>query len=133
MPARPVRGVRKKSSAHRPPKKPRQVVRNEASAVTDEERDFFLEWGGKRNLEKQYIVLALTYWMRVKSRIWTSFYERPKEFYMVACVHVAMKWLGYDEVLKCNFIQDLREIGPIPMDAHQGIEFLILTELGWDL
>ena len=135
MAARLVR-PRKKSGAHAPLKKHRGEAcprRIEASAVTDEERDFFLEWGVKRNLEKQYVVLALTYWMRVRSRIWPCFYERSKQFYMVACLHVALKWLGYDEVLKCSFIRDLREIGTITMDEHQSIEFLILTELGWDL
>jgi hypothetical protein len=104
-----------------------------ASPVTDEERAFFFEWVTKRNLEKQYVVLALTYWMRVKSKIWTCFIIHPKEFYMIVCIHISLKWLGYDEVLKCNFIKDLREIAPITMDTHQQIEFLILGELGWDL
>lgn len=104
-----------------------------ASAVTDEERAFFLEWSTKRNLEKQHVVLALTYWMRVRSKIWTCFLIRPKTFYMIACIHIALKWTGYDEVLKCNFIEDLREIESITMDAHQEIEFMILGELGWDL
>lgn len=105
-----------------------------ASAVTDEERAFFLEWATKRNLEKQHVVLALTYWMRVRSKIWTCFLiPHHKEFSMIVCVHIALKWLGYDEENKCNFIQDLREIGPITMETHQEIEFLILGELAWDL
>lgn len=103
-----------------------------ASPVTDEERAFFFEWVTKRNLENQYVVLALTYWMRVKSKIWTCFIVHRKEFYMIVCVHISLKWLGYDEVRKCN-IKDLREIAPITMDTHQQIEFLILGELGWDL
>lgn len=134
----------KRRSAYRPPKKPRETVNRTcalygqpvevaASAVTDDERIFFLEWGKKRNLEKQHVVLAITYWMRVRSKIWTCFFEHPKQFYMIACIHVALKWLGYDEVLKRNFIKDLREIGPVTMDTHQGIEFMIVSELGWDL
>lgn len=104
-----------------------------ASAVTDKERNFFLEWATKRNLEKQYVVLALTYWMRVRSKIWTCFLERPKQLYMIACIHVALKWLGYDEVLKCNFIKDLREAAHVTVETHQDIEYLVLSELGWDL
>lgn len=142
MPPRPPPAKRR--SVYRPPKKScetvdrtyalyRQPVEVGASAVTDDERTFFFEWGAKRNLEKQHVVLAITYWMRVKSKIWTCFFEHPKQFYMIACIHVALKWLGYDEMLKCNFIKDLREIGPITMDMHQSIEFMILSELGWDL
>lgn len=106
-----------------------------ASAVTDEERAFFLEWVTKRNLEQAYFVLALTYWMRVKSSIWAYMFlnEHPKEFYMIVCMHIALKWLGYDEVLKCNFVEDLREVAAVTMDTHQKIEFLVLSELGWDL
>ncbi|CAM9092365.1 unnamed protein product [Ectocarpus sp. 12 AP-2014] len=104
-----------------------------ASAVTDEERAFFLEWATKRHIEKQFVVLALTYWMRVRSKIWTCFLIRPKQLYMIACIHIALKWLGYDEILKCNFIKDLREVEPLTKEAHQEIEFLILGELGWDL
>lgn len=78
-------------------------------------------------------MLALTYWMRVRSKIWTSFFIHPKELYMISCIHIALKWLGYDEVLKCDFIKDLREISEITMDTHQEIEFLILGELGWNL
>lgn len=110
-----------------------QPVEVVASAVTDEERAFFFEWGTKRKLEKQYVVLAIIYWMRVRSKIWTSFLERPKQIYMIVCIHIALKWLGYDEVLKCNFIKDLREVGPITMEMHQSIEVMILSELCWDL
>ena len=133
-----------RGSVHRSPKKRRaslnetyalyqQPVEVVASAVTDEERAFFFEWGAKRNLEKQYVVLAIIYWMRVRSKIWTSFLERPKQFYMIVCIHIALKWLGYDEVLKCNFIKDLREVGPITMETHQSLEVMILSELHWDL
>lgn len=103
------------------------------SAVTDEERAFFFEWATKRNLEKQYVVLALTYWMRVRSKIWTCFLLHKKEFYMVVCIHISLKWLGYDEVLKCDFVKDLREIDSITMELHQEIEMMILGELRWNL
>ncbi len=108
-------------------------VESAASAVTDEERAFFFEWATKRNLEKQYVVLSITYWMRVRSKIWTCFLQRPKELYMIVCIHIALKWLGYDEVMKCNFVKDLREIAPTTKEVHQEMEFLILSELGWDL
>lgn len=52
---------------------------------------------------------------------------------MIVCVHIALKWLGYDEDKSCNFIKDLREVGPITMDTHQNIEYHILGELGWEL
>lgn len=71
--------------------------------------------------------------MRVRSKIWTYFLQRPKELYMIVCIHIALKWLGYDEVLKCNFVKDLREIAPTTKEVHQEMEFLILSELGWDL
>ena len=71
--------------------------------------------------------------MRVRSKIWTQFLVHPKEFYMIVCIHVALKWLGYDEILKCDFVKDLREIAPVTMDVHQEIEFMVLSELGWDL
>jgi len=104
-----------------------------ASAVTDEERAFFLEWVTKRNIEKTYFVLSLTYWMRVRSKIWTHVLIHPKEFFMIVCIHIALKWLGYDEVLKCNFVKDLRDIAPVTVETHQEIEMLVLSELGWDL
>lgn len=103
------------------------------SAVTDEERAYFVDWVEKRNLDKQYLVLALTYWMRVKSRIWTCFLKHRKELYMVVCIHIALKWLGYDEVSKCDFVKDLRQISPVTAEDHQGMEFVVLSELEWDL
>ncbi|CAM9103997.1 unnamed protein product [Ectocarpus sp. 12 AP-2014] len=142
MPPRPAPARRR--SVHRPAKKPPEATdatyalydrpaEGVASAVTDEERAFFFEWTAKRHIPKEYVVLALTYWMRVRSRLWTHFLLHPKEVYMILCVHIALKWLGYDEVLKCNFIQDLREVASITMDTHQRIEYLVLSELGWDL
>lgn len=134
----------KRRKVYRPDKKPRPSVNGTyalyqnpvdsvASAATDEERVFFLEWVTKRNIDNAYFVLALTYWMRVRSKIWTQFLVHPKEFYMIVCIHVALKWLGYDEILKCDFVKDLREIAPVTMDVHQEIEFMVLSELGWDL
>ncbi|CAM9431845.1 unnamed protein product [Pylaiella littoralis] len=133
----------KRRKVYRPEEKPRDSVNGTyalykhpesvASALTDEERAFFLQWVTKRNIDKAYFVLALTYWMRVRSKIWTYFLIHPKEFYMIVCIHIALKWLGYDEVLKCQFVKDLREIAPISMDTHQEIEFMVLAELGWDL
>ncbi len=100
----------------------------------DDERAFFLEWTRTRNLDKVYVVLPLTYWMRVKSKIWTCFLQRPKQIYMIICIHIALKWLGYDETLKCDFIKDLRDVSAsITMETHQEAEFLVLSELGWEL
>ncbi|CBN80382.1 EsV-1-79 [Ectocarpus siliculosus] len=145
MPPRPPRpAAAKRRSVCRLSKKPRdslnatyalyqQPVEIAASPVTDEERAYFLEWVTKRNLSKQYFVLALTYWMRVRSKIWANMLvkEHRKELYMIVCIHIALKWLGYDEVLSCNFVQDLREVAAVTMDVHQEIEFLVLSELGW--
>lgn len=144
MPPRPAPAKRRK--VYRPSKRPRASINATyalyqhpvdvvASPVTDEERTFFLEWATKRNLEKQYFVLALTYWMRVRHKIWPHLLiqKHPKAFYMIVCIHIALKWLGYDEVLKCNFVQDLRDVAPITLDTHQEIEFLVLGELRWDL
>ncbi|CAM9103176.1 unnamed protein product [Ectocarpus sp. 8 AP-2014] len=147
MPPRPA--TAKRRSVYKPPNKSREAVNatyalyqepvetveTVASPVTDGERAFFLEWVTKRNVGKQYFVLALTYWMRVRSKIWANMLikEHPKEFYMIVCIHIALKWLGYDEVLKCNFVRDLREVAAVTMDAHQNIEFLLLSELGWNL
>lgn len=108
-------------------------TRAHVSAILDDEWRFFYEWAAKRNLGNMYLVLALTYWMRVKSRVWTCFLHHPKEFYMIACFHVALKWLGYDEVLKCDFLRDFREVSPVDKRLHQKIEFLVLSELDWDL
>lgn len=110
--------------------KPAGVV---AASVTEEEWTFFMEWVETRNLEKNVFVLALTYWMRVKSNIGAFFVLHKKQIYMTVCLHIALKWLGYDEDKKCNFIEDLRQVGDISTETHQQIEYDILGELCWEL
>lgn len=103
------------------------------SKIPDDEREFFREWVFSRHIEEQYLLLALSYWMRIRSGLVIMFLVKDKRMYMIACIHTALKWLGYDEVYKCNFIQDFREIGSINPQQHAELEFEILRELSWEL
>lgn len=103
------------------------------SKVSDSERSFFREWTASRYIEEQFAVLALTYWTRVKSQLGTFFMIRKKELYMLACIHLSLKWLGYDEIYKCNFIQDFKQISNISKDEHMDIEFHVFKELNYTL
>lgn len=104
--------------------------------VNDAERIFIRTWCIKRNLEDLYAIQALTYWVRVKASLVVSFLVRQenRELYMVICIHLALKWHGYDEVFKCDFYRDLKEIYPqIRCCEHQEMEVEILRELQWEL
>lgn len=103
------------------------------SKILDDEREFFRVWTSSRHLEDQYYLLALTYWMRIRSEIATFFLIRDKRLYMVLCIHTALKWLGYDEVHKCNFLKDLNEISSISSQDHAELEMEVLRGLSWDL
>lgn len=103
------------------------------SAIPNDERDFFRGWVESRHLESQYLILALTYWMRIRSEIAVFFLVREKKLYMILCIHTALKWLGYDEVYKCNFIQDLREVAGISSQEHAELEIDVLRSLSWEL
>lgn len=103
------------------------------SRIPDDERGFFREWVMSRHIEEQYLLLSLSYWMRIRADIATMFLVKDKRLYMVACIHTALKWLGYDEVYKCNFIKDLRDIQCITHQDHVDLEFEILRGLSWDL
>lgn len=103
------------------------------SRISDEERAFFHHWVRKRNLEDEYLILSLTYWMRVKAGLATLFLVRDKRIYMILCIHIALKWLGYDEVYKCNFIEDIREVYRINPQEHSELEMDVLRELSWEL
>ena len=103
------------------------------SRIPDDEREFFREWTESRNLENQYHVLALTYWMRVRAEIAVLFLLRDKRMYMIVCIHIALKWLGYDEVYKCDFIRDLRELNPVDPQEHGELEMEVLRALSWEL
>ena len=66
------------------------------SRIPDDERGFFCEWVMSRHIEEQYLLLSLSYWMRIRAHIATMFLVKDKRLYMVACIHTALKWLGYD-------------------------------------
>lgn len=45
-----------------------------------------------------------------------------------------MKWQGYTEIYKCDFLNDLREVdSSISSMIHQDMEYHILTNLNWEL
>ncbi len=104
------------------------------SRIVGDEREFFVSWVRSRHIEDQHLVLALTYWMRVRADLATFFLVRDKRLYMILCIHAALKWLGYDEVFKCDFLRDLREVDPrtTPRD-HEDLEMEVLKSLSWDL
>jgi hypothetical protein len=103
------------------------------SRIPSDEREFFHEWVRTRRLEDQYLLLALTYWMRIRGELSIYLLVRDKRIYMILCIHIALKWLGYDEVYKCNFINDLREIGSVTPNDHAELEMEVLRCLSWDL
>ena len=111
----------------------RKEVVIDCCSITSEERNFFINWAKSRHITDQYIVLALTYWSRVKGGLGVFFLLRKKELYMLSCIHLSLKWLGYDEEYKCNFIADFRQISKISQDDHKEIELHVLKELNWVL
>ncbi len=87
-------------------------------------------------MEDSYAIRAIIYWIRVRSSLAVFFrlIERNKELYMVICIHVAMKWQGYDEIYSVDFLKDLRTIYPeLTVVVHQDMEYEVLTNLGWEL
>ena len=106
------------------------------SSVTNEERSFFWDWCKKRYLEDVYIIHALVLWVRSKRKISVSFLLRDcnKELYMKLCIHLSLKWNGYDEIHKCDFLKDLKCTYPklTPVE-HCTMEFDLLNSLGWEL
>lgn len=106
------------------------------TSITDEERIFIKEWCTARNLGENYIVVATTYWLRCKSHLFASFlrFSEAKNLYMILCVHLALKYLGYEEVFKCNFYSDLGEVCPsITVNRHQAMEWELFRTLNFDL
>jgi len=103
------------------------------SGISDEERSFFHHWVRARHLDDEYLILSLTYWMRVRAGLATLFLVRDKRIYMILCLHIALKWLGYDEVYKCNFIEDIREVYNVNPQEHSELEMEVLRELSWEL
>lgn len=104
--------------------------------ISDAERIFIRNWCATRNLEDMYAIQALTYWIRVKASLVVSFIVRKenRELYMIICIHIALKWHGYDEVFECDFFKDLKEICPfLRCSEHQDMEIEVLRELQWEL
>ncbi|ACH46772.1 unknown [Feldmannia species virus] len=104
--------------------------------IKHDEKDFVWTWCRERHLDDVYTVLALTIWIRVKPGITVFFLldDRRKATYMVACVHIALKYLGYDELAKCDFLRDIRQVDPgASTEYHQNIEIQILEILDWKI
>ena len=113
-----------------------KVKPTELSKISEVEREFIWNWCERRNLDDIYAVVALTYWVRAKAEIAVNFFfqEENKKLYMLICVHLSLKWLGYDEDHKCDFFADLtdvcREMKP---ERHRGMEIELLMALNWEM
>lgn len=108
------------------------------SKIPDKEREFFWDWCGKRHLEDIFAVVGLTYWVRARAEVAINFLVRQenKKLYMILCIHLALKWLGYDEEKKCNFFSDLVEEDKseyLRPEIHQRMEIDLLRALNWDM
>jgi len=105
------------------------------SEITSCERDYIRKWCKDRYIDDPYAIRSIILWMRVKSSlsVFCMLKKTNKLLYMVLCIHLSMKWQGYTEVCKCNFLQDLREIDKdLSMISHQEMEFHVITNLNWD-
>lgn len=106
------------------------------SCITKDERNYIRKWCTDRYLEDSYAVRAIIFWIRIKSSL-SGFFrlkETNKNIYMILCIHVSMKWQGYTEIYKCDFLNDLREVdSSISSMIHQDMEYHILTNLNWEL
>ena len=105
-------------------------------SMYDSDRKFFLDWCFSRNLETMYAIQGLVYWLRAKAHLgpFLQLRETNRAVYMVLCIHLSLKWWGYDEMFKCCFINDLREISSsITVLEHQSKEFQLLEVLGFRL
>ena len=109
------------------------------SKVSDIEREFFWSWCRTRHLDDVFAVVALTYWIRAKAEVAVNFLFNPdnKTLYMVLCIHLALKWLGYDEEKHCNFFKDLADVvdgkGYLKPEVHQQMEVDLLKALNWEM
>lgn len=104
--------------------------------VTELERDFIRSWCSKRHLDDVYAIRALMYWIRTKNKISYSWIlrEENKYLYMVLCIHISLKYDGYDELYSCNFFKDLLEIYPsLDKSCYFTMEYEILSHLRWNL
>lgn len=103
--------------------------------VSEEEREFIWKWCEVRHLDDIFAVVALTYWVRARADVAVNFFFRDsyKRLYMVLCIHLALKWLGYDEENKCDFLKDLVEIEAVEPKRHQQMEIELLRALNWEM
>jgi hypothetical protein len=103
------------------------------SVIPTEDREWFTEWGEERFIEDVFVAQALCYWVRTRQMA-VEEREMPMGVYKVLCMHIAMKWLGYDEIYDINFLRDLRsEMGDITSTEHLETEIKILRFLQWKL
>lgn len=106
------------------------------TSVTEEERFFLRDWCQTRNLTENYIVVATTYWLRCKGHAYASFlkFAEAKDLYLVLCIHLTLKHLGYEELHRCNFLADLKELYPsINPREHREMEWEVFRFLNFDL
>ena len=107
---------------------------NTLSTIPEVEREFFWNWCEIRHLDGVFPVVALTYWVRARSDVAVNFLldDSNKSLYMVLCIQIALKWLGYDEDHKCEFFKDLVELNPsIQPYEHRRMEYHLLVALNW--
>lgn len=108
------------------------------SPVTEYERGFINDWCRSRRIDESYSTQSLVYWIRVKRHLSVTLMLREKnvDLYMVICIHLALKWQGYEEATdsKCPFYNDLLKIYPdLTKVEHSSMEFELLTFLNWEL
>lgn len=104
--------------------------------ITEEERFFLREWCQARNLDETHIVMATTYWLRCKGHAYPSLlmFVEAKSMYMILCVHLALKHLGYDETHKCDFLADLKQVYSSTTPAqHRSMEWELFRYLNFDM
>ena len=109
---------------------------NNLSPITNEERDFIRTWCSDRYIDDIYTVRSILYWIRIRHKISYSWVLRKenKYLYMILCIHISLKFDGYDELHYCDFFKDLKEILPtLDKNSHFNMEFEILSNLDWNL
>lgn len=105
------------------------------STISEVEREFIWNWCETRHLDDVFAVVALTYWVRARADVAVNFFfsDNNKTLYMVLCIHLSLKWLGYDEEYKCDFLKDLAQIESIEPKIHQRMEIELLKALNWEM
>jgi len=109
--------------------------KSKLTGITTDERDYIRGWCSRRYVEDSYAVRAIIFWMRVKSSLSVFFMLKPtnKMIYMILCIHISMKWQGYTETHKCDFLGDLKKVDPeLSTCNHQEMEYHVITNLNWE-